>query len=311
MADAEHVARLTRLGLTSYEARAYLALVVSESLTATQTAHESGLPRQRIYDVLGGLVAAGLAVARPGKAVRYEAISPDAVVERLIATRRDALEELARNAQTLATELGPVFDAARSGPPTDCAAVILAAGSATRFGSAKLLARLDGRPLLQHALDLAAEARLQPVVVVLGAEAATLRQACTWRDEIVIVNPDPAAGLSGSVRLGLAQLALTASSRTLLLLADQPRLSVTQLHTLLAAPPDSTRPIVVPRYGGVAGNPVLLERGAWRLATGLAGDQGMSQVFAARPSLVRYIDSEGANPDVDTPADLEQLRASE
>ena len=47
-------------------------------------------------------------------------------------------------------------------------AVVLAAGSATRFGSVKLLAPLNGRPLLQHVLDALADAGLNDVVVVLG-----------------------------------------------------------------------------------------------------------------------------------------------
>ena len=58
--------RLAHLGLTSYEARAYLALVRRDSYTAAQVARLAGLPRQRIYDVLGSLVEKGLASSRPG-----------------------------------------------------------------------------------------------------------------------------------------------------------------------------------------------------------------------------------------------------
>lgn len=187
------------------------------------------------------------------------------------------------------------------------AGLVLAAGKSRRFGSAKLLAALEGKPLLQHVLDLAAGARLDPVVVVLGADETALRQACSWRTEAVVLNADPDAGLSGSVRLGLGQLALSQVQRAVVLLGDQPRLSATQLHAILAAPKDEARPIVVPRYGGVPGNPVLLERAAWPLAATLSGDQGMSQLFNARPELVRHVDCDGANPDIDTPADLEEL----
>ena len=189
------------------------------------------------------------------------------------------------------------------------AGLVLAAGNSRRFGSAKLLAALDGRPLLQHVLDLAAEARLDPVVVVLGADAPALRQACSWRDEVLVVNPDPDAGLSGSVRLGLAQLAFSQVQRAVVLLGDQPRLSAKQLRSILAAPADETRPIVVPRYGGSPGNPVLLERAVWPMASGLAGDAGMSQLIRSRPALVRYLDVAGDNPDVDTPADLDVLES--
>lgn len=307
MGTDNHVTDLTRLGLTSYQARAYLALVGTDTLSAGEVARAAALPRQRIYDVLDGLVAAGLAAARPGKVVRYEAAPPEAAVGRLVSGLRHDLELREAAARALAAELGPLFESARAGRAPGCAAVILAAGRATRFGSAKLLAGLDGRPLLQHVLDLAAEARLEPVVVVLGADAPTLRQACSWRTEVLVVNPDPDAGLSSSVRLGLAQLALSQVERVVVLLGDQPRLSATQLRAILAAPTDQARPIVVPRYAGLPGSPALLERAAWPLAATLTGDQGMSQLFDARPDLIRRVDLEGANPDVDTPADLEEL----
>ena len=56
--------------------------------------------------------------------------------------------------------------------------VVLAAGGASRFGSPKQLAELDGRPLLQHAVDaMLAVPAIDPVVVVLGAEAERVRAA--------------------------------------------------------------------------------------------------------------------------------------
>jgi CTP:molybdopterin cytidylyltransferase MocA len=310
MAADDHIRTLTRLGLTSYEARAYLALVRVDRMAAAQIARAAGLPRQRIYDVLAGLTARDLVATLPGRVVGYAAAAPETGIGRLLAARRDALEQLTREADTLAAALGPAFEAARAGRATDCAAVILAAGTATRFGSAKLLAALDGVPLLQHVLDLAAGAQLDPVVVVLGRDAPALRQACTWRDEIVVVNPDPVAGLSGSVRLGLAQLELSEAARTVMLMGDQPRLSATQLGTVLGAPVDQARPIVVPRYEGRPGNPALLERAAWALAATIAGDAGMAQLFGLRPELVRYVEVKGANPDVDTPAELRALEAA-
>ena len=68
-------AQLTRLGLTTYEAKAYLALVRRDSSTAAQVARLAGVPRQRIYDVLATLVEKGLASTRPGQVVKYAAIA--------------------------------------------------------------------------------------------------------------------------------------------------------------------------------------------------------------------------------------------
>jgi CTP:molybdopterin cytidylyltransferase MocA len=93
------------------------------------------------------------------------------------------------------------------------------------------------------------------------------------------------------------------------LLGDQPLLTAEQVAVVLGAAEDSTRPIVVPRYGGVPGNPVLLESAAWPLAEALTGDAGMSQLFRSSPELVRYLDVPGNNPDIDTPEDVSALES--
>jgi molybdenum cofactor cytidylyltransferase len=189
------------------------------------------------------------------------------------------------------------------------AALILAAGAGKRFGGQKLLADLHGTPILQFSLDLVHAAGLAPVAVVIGADAAAIERALVWWDEIRVVNPRPDEGISTSVRLGLRALATTDATRALVLLGDQPQLSLAQVEAILAAPVDGTRPIVVPRYNGKPGNPVLLERAAWPLAEQLTGDTGMAQLFAANPALLRYVDVEGSNPDVDTAADLDALES--
>ncbi len=108
------VDRLVRLGLTTYEARAYVALVRRDSFTAAQVARQSGLPRQRIYDVLSSLVGKGLASTRPGSVVKYAAIDPEPAIERLVAARRAAMAEIERDAATLVAMLGPEFAAGQA-----------------------------------------------------------------------------------------------------------------------------------------------------------------------------------------------------
>jgi sugar-specific transcriptional regulator TrmB len=112
--DAATVERLVRLGLTTYEARAYVTLVRRDSFTAAQIARTAGLPRQRIYDVLASLVEKGLASARPGTVVKYAALAPDLAVERLVAERREAMTALERDAGDVIGRLGPEFQAGRA-----------------------------------------------------------------------------------------------------------------------------------------------------------------------------------------------------
>ena len=112
--DRATVERLVRLGLTTYEARAYVTLVRRDSFTAAQIARTAGLPRQRIYDVLASLVEKGLASARPGTVVKYGALAPDLAVERLVASRRSEMSALERDASDVIGRLGPEYQAGRA-----------------------------------------------------------------------------------------------------------------------------------------------------------------------------------------------------
>ncbi|HWH36643.1 MAG TPA: helix-turn-helix domain-containing protein [Candidatus Limnocylindrales bacterium] len=111
--ESELVAQLTRLGLTSYEAKAYLALIKRDSFTAAQVSRQSGLPRQRIYDVLGSLVQKGLAVARPGSVVKYSATAPELAIDQLLQAHRQQLTEMEREARSMASLLKPAYEAGK------------------------------------------------------------------------------------------------------------------------------------------------------------------------------------------------------
>src|ERR671936_80397 len=101
--------QLTRLGLTSYEAKAYLALLRRDSSTAAQVARLAEVPRQRIYDVLASLVERGLASGRPGRVVKYAATAPQLALERLISDHRQRLRELEEEVETMVEELTTAF----------------------------------------------------------------------------------------------------------------------------------------------------------------------------------------------------------
>ena len=104
-------AQLTRLGLTSYEAKAYLALLRRDSSTAAQAARLANVPRQRIYDVLASLVDKGLASTRPGQVAKYVAVAPELALERLVSDQREQLADLERQTAALIDELSPAYHA--------------------------------------------------------------------------------------------------------------------------------------------------------------------------------------------------------
>jgi CTP:molybdopterin cytidylyltransferase MocA/SAM-dependent methyltransferase len=181
--------------------------------------------------------------------------------------------------------------------------LVLAAGAGSRFGGGKLLAPIGGRPILQHVLDALAAAGVGDVVVVLGREAGAIEAAIDWRTERRVVNPDPERGLSSSLAVGFETIGPDAGS-VLVALGDQPLVSVQVIRSLLDAPVDTSRPIVVPAYPDERGrNPVLVRRAAFPIVAEASGDRGLGPVIAAHPDLVAEIPVDGANPDVDTPAD--------
>jgi molybdenum cofactor cytidylyltransferase len=190
------------------------------------------------------------------------------------------------------------------------AGLVLAAGRASRFGSPKALALLDGKPLLEQILDVVAAAGLEPVIVVLGDAQAEVESAIRWRAERRVRNPEPGRGLASSVRIGLDALAgLEAPPDAVaILLGDQPRVRVDVIAALVARRDSTDRPIIAPRYAGGGGpNPLIVDRSAFALAADLEGDRGLGPLLAARPELVEFVDVPGSNPDVDTPADLASL----
>jgi CTP:molybdopterin cytidylyltransferase MocA/SAM-dependent methyltransferase len=181
--------------------------------------------------------------------------------------------------------------------------LVLAAGAGSRFGGGKLLAPIGGRPILQHVLDALDAAGVGQVVVVLGGDAAAVEAAIDWRTERRVVNPDPERGLSSSLGAGFEAIGSDADA-VLVALGDQPLVAVEVIRALIAAPPDPSRPFIVPAYADERGrNPVLVRRPAFDLVAEATGDRGLGPVLAAHPELVTEIAVGGTNPDVDTPAD--------
>jgi molybdenum cofactor cytidylyltransferase len=189
------------------------------------------------------------------------------------------------------------------------AAVVLAAGAASRFGSPKALARLDGRPILEHVLDAVREAGIEEVIVVLGHAADEIEDGIDWLDERRVRNPDP-RHLSSSLQVGIAAVAAIDPPvrAAVIVLGDQPRTRPEVIRALVAAARSGDRPVVVPRYAeGGGANPVVLMADAFELVDEASGDSGLGPVLASDPDLVIEVPVPGSNPDIDTPDDLARL----
>jgi molybdenum cofactor cytidylyltransferase len=181
--------------------------------------------------------------------------------------------------------------------PIDTAAVILAAGASTRFGSPKQLAPFGAGTVLEAVVGVARSAGLSPIVVVLPS-AVPPPAGLT-----AVVNDAPEEGMSRSLRLGLAAVPEEATA-ALILLGDQPTVPPDVLSQLLSA--RGERPIVAARAAGLLGPPVLLERSAFGMAEATTGDQGLRDLIRGNRHLVTPVEVGEHAPDVDTPTDLER-----
>ena len=187
-------------------------------------------------------------------------------------------------------------------------AVILAAGLGSRFRTApKMLAPYAGRPMVRRAAEAALASRAGPVVAVLGTHAEGVRAALAGLDLAFVENPDPATGLSTSLRAGLAALP-PGTEAAVVLLGDMPRIGPAHIDALIAAYAEAAqRPsAVVPVSGGRRGNPVLLDlrRLADALA-GLTGDRGAGPILKGRGDVLEVAADPAVLFDVDTPEALE------
>lgn len=86
---------LTRLGLSEYEARAYVALVALGSGTANNVAEIAQLPRTSAYKVMKSLEAKGFAHSKEGRPVSFSPVDPSDASSRLVSEVRESFEKLA------------------------------------------------------------------------------------------------------------------------------------------------------------------------------------------------------------------------
>lgn len=183
-----------------------------------------------------------------------------------------------------------------AGTVTGC--VILAAGSGRRFGGPKQIARLDGRPVLQYALDLAAGSPVDSTVLVLGSQADEVLGAVDLRGAEPLVCTGWREGMAAGLRGGIAALGEAATA--LVLLGDQPLITPRAVERVLAR--GRFEPAVRASYDGVPGHPVALGRELFPAVMRLRGDVG-ARTLLANAATVACEDI--ADPlDVDTPADL-------
>ncbi len=207
------------------------------------------------------------------------------------------------NIHPLASRLAaqPIFSAVHlaqldQGPPVvasygQIAAVVLAAGGSSRFGSPKQLHEWQGVPLLRHVVMQALAAPVQEVIVVLGAYFEEIAPLLHGLPVTIVRNVDWERGQSASVQAGLRACA-PGTQAALFVLGDQPHLPASLLHHLIEVHRRTLAPIVAPRHQGRRGNPVLFDRRCFPDLLSITGDTGGRPLFERYRAQVAWVEAE-------------------
>ncbi|TAN52367.1 MAG: 4-diphosphocytidyl-2C-methyl-D-erythritol kinase [Rhodospirillales bacterium] len=194
------------------------------------------------------------------------------------------------------------------------AAVILAAGQSVRMkGANKLLAKVDGKPMVRKVAETALASKAVSVVAVTGYQEEKVRDALSGLDIVLAANPRFAEGLSSSLKAGLHALPPDIDA-ALILLADMPMITKEQIDSLIGAfDPDEGRAIVVPTMKGKRGNPVLWSKRFFGPIMAIEGDVGARHLIGENLDLVFEVemDDEAVLTDIDKPEDLEGATVQE
>ncbi len=190
------------------------------------------------------------------------------------------------------------------------AALVLAAGQAKRMGRNKLIERVAGKALVRHAVEAALASEAEPVILVTGHQREAVEEALEDLDLLSVHNRNYAAGLSTSLKRGLASLP-EGIDAAVILLGDMPRIGPEVIDRLIASfNPLEGRAICLPTYQGKRGNPVLLGRQFFAEAQTIEGDQGAREILREYAEAVCEVpvDEGSVLLDVDTPEALAALR---
>ena len=187
-------------------------------------------------------------------------------------------------------------------------AVVLAAGRGKRFGATKQLARYDDIPLVTRAVRTAEAVCDGRVLLVTGSDHERVAAACAPLRGFVTVNESFADGIATSLSAGVSCVRHVADA-ILVMLADQPLVSVDHLSVLASTWQKRPGAIVTSHYAGTDGPPVIFPRAFFSQLGELQGDRGAKRVIDANEEHVERVVYEPASVDVDRPEDLDALHS--
>lgn len=189
--------------------------------------------------------------------------------------------------------------------------ILLAAGASARLGRPKQLLTYHGQTLLQHSLQTATASQAKPVVVVLGANAETLKNEIQDVGAHAVMNVEWREGMASSIRCGISAIAEIESTAegVIIMACDQPFVTADLLNELIVIHQKTGKQIVACGYKDTYGPPAFFHQSLFEELLQLKGDTGARSILRQHTDMVEIVPFPQGTFDVDTEADYEQLKS--
>ncbi|KAA9036517.1 nucleotidyltransferase family protein [Ginsengibacter hankyongi] len=190
-----------------------------------------------------------------------------------------------------------------------CAIVVLAAGRSSRLGSPKQLLNYQGKSLLQHAVEVALETTMRPVIVVTGYDKYVVKKELEGMNVEVVENERWKEGMSLSLHSGVAAAEKISADvdGIIFMVCDQPHINKSLLESLLSKQQKKAMPIVASSYNNTLGTPALFHKSFFNELMELRGDAGAGKLIKQHKDLVATVAFPKGIVDIDTKKDYEDL----
>jgi len=183
-------------------------------------------------------------------------------------------------------------------------AVILSAGESSRMGRPKALLPIDGHTFIEKIVGALNQTSVGKVIVILGHNAEEMRRRIEHLPVEILVNPDYKLGQLSSLQVAVGYLKKTADCNGMLVhLVDHPYIDAKLVDIMIERFQTSGKLIVVPRFDGKRGHPVIFSRKLFDELLTAPMDQGAKAVVNAHRGDTLEIDTQdaGVTVDIDTP----------
>jgi len=187
--------------------------------------------------------------------------------------------------------------------------LILAAGQSKRLGSSKQLLLYEGQTLINRLISIVRKASSNPITVVIGANAESIKAAIIDKEVEIVVNNNWEEGMASSLRVGLEKAIASNGSLDgmMIMVCDQPFINEESIQSLLGLQKETNLPMAACYYSNSIGTPALFHKSVFPELLTLKGDTGAKMIIKKRENEVAKLYFEKGVVDIDTLEDYNNL----